>query len=163
MKTAGSQHLSRTLRSAAMWALGFFAVFGLAIYTYAISYPATQPNPVSGVVGLFVGATPAAYTGNQVAGYNKANQFCEAAHDYSHVCTAMEMINTYNHNPTALQGQAESLWVNSGAPGNKQQVTNDCRGWTSGSSTLFATVWNTSKQSSYLASCDLSRKFACCK
>lgn len=149
--------------SAATKGLVIFGVFGMAAYVYAITFPATQPNAVTGVVGMFAGATANSYSGGGVGGYIKANEFCEAAVEYSHVCTDMEMTNTYNHAPELLNGQNESFWINGGRPGNLTSVNNDCLGWQSGTSTDFGTIWNTQKDSSYLTSCDLSRKFACCK
>lgn len=143
--------------------LVIFLAFGTAAYVYAISYPATQPNAVSGVVGLFVGSTQKQRIGNEAGSYSAANNYCEADFEYSHICTAMEMTNTYNHAPTAFDGQNSSLWINGGVPGNATAVNNDCRGWNSASSRDFGSVWNPAKRSGYLTSCDLERSYACCK
>lgn len=163
MKKAHQKNISRILTSASLWGFGFFAVFGIALGTYAISYPVTQPNPVSGVVGLFVGATSNAYDGIAMMSYATANAECEKEYDYSHICTPMEMINTLNHNPAALQGIAQSFWLNSGNPGNLEMTNNDCRGWTSKSRNVFGSVWSGAKRQNLMTSCDLSRKYACCK
>ena len=163
MKKVHTNSLSKSLTSASIWALGFFAVFGVALYTYAITYPDTQPNPVSGVVGMFVGSSPVTYDGDAVGSYSKVNAICEEAYEYSHICSPMEMVNTYNHNPTILQGETESFWLNSGEPGNITNVNNDCRGWTVQTRDVFGTVWSTNKSQSLLAHCGLERKYACCK
>lgn len=163
MKKSALKKFFRFVLNNSVKGLVIFLAFGTAAYVYAITYPATQPNDVSGVVGLFVNATPTAYNGNTVGGYENANEICAKTFEYSHVCTAMEMTNTYNHAPALLNGLTESYWINQGSPGNLTDVNNDCRGWKSGLSTDFGSVWNTQKDASYITSCDLSRKIACCK
>jgi hypothetical protein len=156
---------SKSLISASLTGLAVFAVFGLALYTYAqVVYPATQPGSVSGVVGLYVGQT-AAQDGNDPGSYQNANSLCAnggGALANSHVCTPMEVVNTYNHNPSALPGSGIA-WVNSGAPSNSAQPVNDCRGWSSNGLGNYANVWNFSINSGGMQPCAQSYSIACCK
>ncbi len=162
MKSVVSTSLSRKLKSGVLWGLGFFAAFGLAFYAYAIGFPDTQPGPASGVVGMFVGATPQVYTGN-ISNYDKANGNCIDAYEDSHICTTTEIINTYNHNSATLLGQTDSFWVNGGSPANLEDFSSDCLGWSTDLSVAFGYVWDTGDQRAYLTSCDQQRAFACCK
>ena len=161
MKKGRVKNVSKALISASFRGLAVFAIFGMALYAYAISYP-TQPGPVTGVVGLYVGKT-APYNGNR-GGYGAVNTLCDNVEEGAHVCTAMEMINTYNHAPSGpIASETASLWINNGPPGYIVYVSNDCEGWQMTSSTQFGSIWNTQKDSSSNTSCDLTRSFACCK
>ncbi len=157
------KRFSKSFVTASFRGLLAFAVFGFALYAYAITYPVSQPNPASGIVGMFVGKTAATYTGNTAGDYETANGYCNTDYTDSNVCTPMEMINTYNNNPSALTGETASLWVNNGPPGYISNLNNDCNGWSSNSSTIFGSIWNTTKDASFVTSCDLSRAYACCK
>ena len=161
MSKTSAKSLSKSFITALLRGLAVFAVFGMALYAYAITYPA-QPNAVSGVVGLYVGKTTVT-TGN-VGGYVVANNLCQAVDVDSHICTAMEMANTYNHNPTgSLSSETGSLWINNGPPGYITNVVNDCAGWTTDYPATFGTVWDVDQDASFITSCDLPRSFACCK
>ena len=157
-----STKFSRRILNAALWGLAFFATFGMALFAYAINFPDTQPGPASGVVGMFVGGTPNAYSGN-IGGYEKANGFCAVAHPDSHICTSNEMVNTYNHNPTALDGITAGYWVNGATPANLESFSNDCIGWSTDVSVAFGYVWDTNLRRGFVTPCDQSRAFACCK
>ncbi len=163
MKKFFSKDASKTISSATLWAVTFFAIFGMALLAYAVTYPDTQPGPASGNVGMFVGGTLNTYTGGQVSGYQNVNNLCLADFDYSHACTEMEMINTYNHEPSAFNGDTSTYWINVGSPGNVATVSNDCRGWTSSSSAHLGYVWNLQSGQSNMTPCDLSWQYACCK
>lgn len=143
-----------------------FAVFGLALYAYAsIVYP-PQPTPVTGVVGQFVGKTPSTYNGDR-GGYDIANTLCSSSFSGSHICTPMEMINTYNNNPTAISSITDPLWLNSGAPAYYLSVSNDCLGWTTTTSLygspVYGSVWDTDKKYGMMTFCSTNLSFACCK
>ena len=162
MKKNRIKNVSQAFVGSMLKGLIVFAVFSTALYAYAVSYP-TQPNPISGVVGTFVGETGGVYNGANASDYETANGYCDALVADSHVCTPMEMINTYNHNPSALTGETASFWVNNGPPGYISNLNNDCNGWSSSDSATFGSVWNTTKDASFVTSCDLSRAYACCK
>ncbi len=120
------------------------------------------PPPVSdGYFGVYTGSTASTYNGNQ-GSYEAANAFCDADHSGSHICTALEMVNSYNNLPGAITGLAESVWVNNGPPGYISNVTNDCSGWKSNGSTIFGYVWDGTQDASFVTPCNLMRKFACC-
>jgi len=167
MKKSSIKNFSKSLISASLRGLAVFAVFGFALYAYAVTYPATQPNPVSGVVGLYVGKTPSTYQGGNAGSYETANSYCAAAHTDSHVCTPIEMINTYNHNPAAIAGETDSLWINNGAPAYFSSISNDCLGWsTSGTlfnQPVFGSIWDASNNYGVITTCNNSRAYACCK
>jgi hypothetical protein len=163
MKKSRIKIVSNALLSASLRGLAFFAVFGMALYTYAaVNYP-DQPTAVTGVVGLYVGRTSSLLNGDR-NGYSDVNTLCDDAYSGSHVCTAIEMINTYNHNPTGpLSSESESLWINNGPPGYISDVANDCGGWQTRYPATYGAVWDTSQDASFIASCYSTRRFACCR
>lgn len=143
-------------------------------YTYAqIVWPASDPNPTTGLVGVFVGESNTSF--DQVLDYVKANQLCENSSDPvvqgSHICTPAEMSNSYNHGIPGVSSiftytGSPTLWINSGPPGFTAN-SNDCKGWTAVNSPLsnpnYGTVWNFKNQFGSLLPCDTGKKFACCK
>ena len=159
------RNFSKSLLSAFLKGLAVFAVFGVSLYAYAaVTYP-TQPNAVSGVVGLYVGKTPATYDGS-VGGYAAANNACgggAGALADSHICTPMELINTYNHNPSAVTSANGVVWVNSGAPANTTPAINDCNGWNDDSLTFYGNVWSFDTDYSGILPCMVTLPIACCK
>lgn len=167
MKKNSVRQLSKSLISASLRGLAVFAVFGTALYAYAVTYPSSQPNPVSGVVGLYVGKTAASYNGGSAGSYQSANGLCSAAFANSHVCTPMEIINTYNHNPSALTGVTGSMWVNNGAPAYFSSISNDCQGWNQSGTlygqAVFGSVWDATNKYGVITTCNNSRPYACCK
>ena len=166
MKKKSAKSFSKSLVSASLWGLGVFLVFGAALYTYAVTFPATQPGPASGVVGLYVGKT-ATYNGGAAGSYQAANNLCHNAFANSHVCTPMEIINTYNHNPSAITGVTGSMWVNSGAPAYFSSISNDCQGWTQSGTlygqAVFGSIWDATNKQGVITTCNNSRAYACCK
>lgn len=144
------------------------------MYAYAqITWPSADPNPVSGVVGVFVGESSSAF--NAASDYDKVNDFCANSSDAnvkgSHICTPAEMANSYNNgqsgiSPIYTYSQSPTLWINSGPPGYTANA-NDCKGWTAITSPLanpnYGTVWNFVNDYGSLLPCDVGKKFACCK
>ena len=168
MKKNSVRNFSQSLISASLKGLAVFLVFGVSLYAYAVTYPPNQPNAVSGVVGLYVGQTAGSWDGNR-GGYEPANALCAGgggALENSHICSPMEMGNTYNHDPTALAGLSESLWVNNGAPAYFGSISNDCQGWTTNTTlfgnSVFGSVWSKNGYGS-ITTCSNARAFACCK
>lgn len=162
MKKNTVKRYSKSLVQALLRGLAIFAVFGAAVGVYAaINYPA-QPNPVSGVVGMYVGKT-GGQDGN-IGGYTTANNLCDAVETGSHICSPMEIVNTYNHNDTAVTGQTGAVWLNSGAPGNTMPAVNDCNGWKSNGLDFYGNVWSfDSNDFSGILPCMVSLPIACCK
>jgi len=158
--------VSHALVSAALRGFAVFAIFGLSLYAYAITYPATQPNAVSGVVGLYVGKT-ASFTGGALGSYSAVNGKCELAYDNSHVCSPMEIVNTYNNNLSAISGLTDIVWMNAAAPTNIKPSVSDCKGWSalidSSGFPYFANTWNFNIDSSGIQQCSSSRSYACCR
>jgi len=162
MKKNNVRSYSKSLVQAILRGLAVFAVFGAAVGVYAVAYPASQPNPVSGVVGLYVGKTAA--SDGSIGGYMTANNMCNGVETHSHVCSPMEIINTYNHNASAVTGETDIVWVNAGAPGNIAPAVTDCKGWTNNSNNpYYGTVWNFSKKTPAIQPCGKSMPVACCK
>ncbi len=156
------QKAGRFLFSSLGRGLAAFAVFGLATAVYAITYPA-QPNAVTGVVGIYVGSTPATYDGNAATSYAGADAFCDAQYSDSHVCRMEEVINTYTHDSAAVSGVVSIAWVNSGAGGVAENMVNDCQGWAQADAPYFARVWNFSDSAAAVQECSSVHAFACCK
>jgi len=141
-----------------------FAIFGFALYVYAevVDFPDTAPTPVTGVVGMFVDLSTSS-TNGAVSGYTNANLYCSGAHSGSHICTAMEIINTYNNYPSLVSSVSGNAWINNGPPGYDQTEANDCMGWNSSSGEVFGSIWRFDSDDSGISPCVLSFKFACCK
>lgn len=149
--------------------LGIFAVTGLAFYVFAagITFPGVQPNPVTGVVGMFAGVTDVKFTA--ASNYGAVNQLCAVQYPGSHVCTAMEIINSYNNGNTVVQNAMGRAWFNNGPPGHNQTLSNDCGGWQIKDAASFGSMWyfqNTSPQPSHRALINPCNSndyaFACC-
>ena len=162
MKKRSAKNFSKSLISASLRGLAVFLVFGTALYAYAVTYPDPAPGPVSGVVGLYVGATDFTSNGN-VGSYELVNGYCSSKYPGTHICNPMEIINTYNHNPSALPGPIGSLWLNSGPPAFTERAPNDCNGWTVDTDDFFATSWSFTLNFGTASSCDGVQAFACCK
>ncbi|MFH0820444.1 MAG: hypothetical protein V1908_01585 [Candidatus Peregrinibacteria bacterium] len=147
--------------------IAVFAIAAGTYYAYAeITYP-PQPYVVTGVVGQFVGVTADVYDGSPV-GYQNVNAFCSGGTgdlSGSHVCTAMELISSYNVGNPVIVAQGGRAWFNNGPPGYITNVVNDCTGWNSTSSTVFGAIWKFSSPSSAsLSPCNISNlPFSCCK
>ncbi len=131
----------------------------LATKLLAFSIPSVVNN---GYSGLYAGKTAGTYNGSQ-SGYEAVNAYCDAFLTDSHVCTAAEIINTYNYDPTALAALSGPMWINSGPPAYTTAAPNDCNGWTNNTSSFFATSWNFDIDFGTASSCNLTQSFACCK
>jgi hypothetical protein len=162
-------NLFNWLKDAGLKALVILLVVTAGFYAYAqIVWPGTEPNPVSGVVGMFVGESAAPFDGDKVRNYETATKACRVAHEGSHVCTPDEMINTYNHNLSLFSGVSDKLWINSGPPAYTETLSNDCSGWQVNTSNFYGAVWNFDgapfvPNSAYIQPCSANYRFACCK
>lgn len=157
--------------------LGIFAVTGLAFYVFAagVTFPAVQPNAVTGVVGMFVGITETKFTA--ATNYLSVSNLCKTGNVVTpdgtvnnlnaHVCSAMEIINSYNNNMPAVQSTQGRAWFNNGPPGHNLTLSNDCGGWTDKTAGAFGSIWyfkNTPANDRALINpCDSNGYgFACC-
>ena len=173
------------LKDAGFKAFAILLIVAAGFYAIAsITWPDNEPNPTTGVVGMFVDESTDAFGAGSARGYSEVNDLCAtlAASPGSHVCTPTEMMNSLNHgNPsnapvhTYLAGGGETmLWINNGPPGYTAN-SNDCLGWTAENqgtdpkNPSYGAVWNFQAQAGGLAPCkDITKpttlkKFACCK
>lgn len=169
------------LKDAGLKALVILLVVVAGFYAYgAINWPTGEPNPTTGVVGIFVGYTDTSFINSQ--SYSAVNDWCANENVITpdgtvnglgaHVCTPDEMLNSYNHmtagSPIHDDNYAgpATLWVNSGPPGYTANA-NDCKGWSAITSPSdnpnFGTVWNFSEKYGGLLHCRTGKQFACCK
>ncbi|QQR83438.1 hypothetical protein IPJ72_06655 [Candidatus Peregrinibacteria bacterium] len=168
MKHTKKHPILQWIKDVSLKALGILLVVGGGFYAYAqIAWPASDPNPVTGVVGTFVGESSQTYS--SAKDYPTVNDYCNLSGDPnmagSHICTPMEMINSYNHanvnSPINTYATSNTLWVNGGGQAN------DCGGWTQTTSTptqpQYGTVWNFNTDESNLLTCRTGKAFACCK
>lgn len=177
--------LSKTmhwLKDAGLKALVVLLLVTAGFYTYAqITWPAADPNDVSGIVGKFVGdSIDKSRSGNlgtfeASSSYQDANDFCSTNTDQdvagSHVCTPDEMINSYNHgvsgiSPIFTYTDSTTLWINNGPPAFTANA-NDCKGWVETTSPLenpnYGTIWNFSTKAGGLLPCRTGKAYACCR
>lgn len=154
------------VKDAGLKAFAVLLIVAFGFYAYAqISWPAADPNPVSGVVGMYVGKTAGTTDGN-VGGYDTANDLCESAFSGSHICSTAEMVNSYNHMnvQSPINGETGIVWINSAAPGNISPAINDCKGWANnGLTPYYGTVWNFGIKVAAIQPCAVQLQFACCK
>ena len=147
----GSGALNSACTNSSQCSYGLYCEAGLCVKN------ALMPGP------LFVGLTAFQYDGSR-GGYKTANDLCISNYSGSHICTSDEIINSYVVNATTLSGVSGSAWINHGPPAYINYVANDCNGWADNSNgTIFATLWNFTNKNFKVATCNLQRKFACCK
>ncbi|MBN2095784.1 hypothetical protein JW752_00080 [Candidatus Peregrinibacteria bacterium] len=173
-KNKKSKNTLKWLKDAFFKALIFPLLLVIGYYAHAaITWPGSDPNPVTGVVGMFVGESDSAYSTG--VGYEDVNLYCQnhsnATIAGSHVCTPAEMTNSLNHgtigvSPVFTYAGSTTLWINSGPPGYTAN-SNDCKGWTATDSPSgnpnYGTVWNFAEQYGGLLPCKTGKKYACCK
>jgi len=169
MKKTSLKKLLKAIFAPIGKAIFIFAIFGLAVYAYAeVTWPGTEPAPVSGVVGMYIGLSDDTSDGD-ASGYEAANEdFCETVYNGSHICTGDEMINTLNNNPGAFGSDTGQVWVNNGPPGHDETLANDCQGWTEDDASVsgygrYGAIWNIDSKKAALQFCDAELYFACCK
>lgn len=169
------------LKDAGLKALVILLIVAAGFYAYAaINWPVGEPNPTTGVVGMFVGATENTFDDSQ--GYNLVNAWCATGNVETpegtvnnlgaHICTPDEMVNSYNHgtlgvSPIFTYSDSNTLWINSGPPGFMVNA-NDCVGWTTASAgpdnnPNMGAVWNFVSDKGNLLKCQPGKQFACCK
>ena len=117
-------------------------------------------------MGVFVGLSPSPFDGNR-SGYSSANNNCYNGTGVlagSHICTASEIINSYNKNISLVTTQSGKAWINNGPPGYISNVVNDCNGWSSNNSAIFGSIWLfDTYDKSLISPCNQTLQFACCK
>ena len=134
-------------------------------------------------MGQFVGFTPDGYT-STVTGYASLNRKCKLGvitdpstglrddNTGAHVCTSMEIINSYNIGSPIVAAASGTGLLNSGPPG-LTVFSNDCNGWTVRTAdytgfAAFSSVWSFDSDAGSLAACDDAFendfvKLACCQ
>lgn len=163
MKTSSVKKFTQLLYSSLGRGILIFLVFGLAMVTYAVVFPTVEPNPASGVVGLYVGKTPADYDGDDAIGYPAVDALCDAQFSGSHVCRLEEIVNTYTHNPGILVGINDIVWVNGPAADVSENTVNDCRAWRQAAAPYFGHVWNFTGLTAGVQQCNATHAYACCR
>lgn len=171
MRKKSSRFLKKSLEILVQ-GVAVFAVAGVIGVAFAavrggISWPDSDPGPVSGVLGIYQGVTDTAYSlnGGNVgntgkAGYAGANALCDAKFAGSHVCMTSEILNSYAHGAVVDLGGQSMVWISNGPPAFVANA-NDCRGWQRNASNFFGAVWTNDGQG-ILQTCDKSYRFACC-
>lgn len=153
----------------------------------AVSYAQPEANPPGGNVeanfssvqlpagpkltssfGRYVGKTPASYDGN-AGGYAAANALCDAAFDGSHLCSAREIINSYEYDTSGpITSATGDAWINNGPPAYIEDLSNDCNGWKSNDSnpaySTYGSTWKLdgTQRLSLISFCSRTLPFACC-
>ncbi len=115
----------------------------------------------------FVGVTKNGYNGAlqplQATGYNVAKMLCNADYPGSHVCSANEIINSYEYSPQKMLNLNSFAWINNGPPGYDTVAANDCIGWTSSDPEYYGSFWDFESRSSFVTICKSQLPMACCK
>lgn len=176
MKNKSTRKIANWFKDVGLKSFAILLLVAAGFYTYAqVAFPTDSPNPVSGVVGQFVGESTNPYTGS--AGYATANKLCADSPDPningSHICTPDEMENSYNHGTPAspitsyTNPPSNTLWINGGPPGFTANA-NDCQGWIETTNPIdnpnYGVVWDFALERGEVRPCDIpAKKFACCK
>lgn len=166
-KKSIAHRVFRWLSDVALKALAVFAILSGAFYVYAnhLTWPA-EPHPPRGLIATFVGISQSPYSGTNMD-YSLANDLCrnDARPGVlgSHICSAEELINSYQSPVQAILSQTGVAFINNGPPGYIQYLINDCSGWRTNSPTTFGSVWNFTTQSGSSTACNQSLPFACCR
>lgn len=173
MKKRKNSKLYLWIKDVILKSLVILLVVTAGFYAYGqIYWPGDDPNPVSGVVGMFLGESEAAFTTS--TNYAEANDECATHSDPlifgSHICTPDEMLNSYNHataqSPINTYADSSTLWVNNGPPAYTANA-NDCKGWAAidspSNNPNYGTIWNFANKSGGLLNCKPDKKWACCK
>ncbi len=170
------QKVLKFIADSAIRSLAVFLILGASVGAYAymsggVNWPDNAPSSVTGVVGMFVGTTadvdPTKVFNGSQGGYNAANEKCNTAFVGSHICTAAEIINTYNNNESIVNNSTGRAWINNGPPGFLDTPANDCVGWTKQSNDKYGYSWifelGAFKNHASLDTCNNPSPFACCK
>lgn len=115
----------------------------------------------------FVGVSSEPVNGDR-DGYDNAFKACNNRYSGSHICSADEMIYSYEIEDRDLIDVQDLAWVNNGPPAYVENLSNDCSGWQSDSLATYGSVINFNrssliKKSFYIQPCSAKYKFACCK
>lgn len=120
---------------------------------------------------VFVGTTTVTtydgqFTSGGDTGYEAANALCAAEFSGSHFCQVDEVIGTIaTEDIDTLFSGVPDAWVAEGAPGFTAD-SNDCRGWTSNTSTHLGAWWDFDTDGGgigYLTNCSTTKPIACCR
>jgi len=132
-------------------------------YTCDASGQCVNGDPSNGE-SVFAGLTTASnYNGDQ-GGYRNVTERCNVDYPGSHVCTAQEMITSYNVNVVpALPNKV--AWINVAGPGNVNPAVNDCNGWRDkyDSGDYYGTAWVFNVSAAGVAPCNATFSYACCR
>lgn len=168
-KKSLSSAVTHHVREVFLTALPIFLILIGAVYVYAtgISWP-QEPYAPTGLEAVFVGVSAAPYTtvftnyanANDTACKNNTNATIQG----SHICTADEIMHSYNDSVAAVLSQTGAAWINNGPPGHEQTPLNDCVGWTSKNPAQRGAIWNFTGKKASLMTCNVTTlPFACCK
>lgn len=92
-------------------------------------------------------------------GYEAANRICDDDYEGSHMCQAWEIVNTINvYGTSAFAGDG---WISEVAPGYTADM-DDCRGWTSDSSSRLGSYFKFTDVRGAGVNCANEIKIACC-
>lgn len=122
---------------------------------------------LTGSFGRFVGSTLTLTKGN-IGGYTAANALCTAFSADSHVCSANEIINSYEYDSTGpIASATGNAWINNGPPAYISDLSNDCKGWTSNEPvsdgySSYGSTWKFGTKTSLISHCSRSLPVACC-
>lgn len=184
MKKSRFKKTFKWLRNTIFQSIAVLLIVAGAVFVYAaqVTFPGTQPTPPTGIVGLFVGLSTDGYI-TSVNSYKTMKDRCASYVDYTtdstvtgataHVCTPMEVLNSYNVIAN-FENDATGVGImNSGPPGYTV-FANDCNGWTVRDAThmgspAFGTTWDFDGDAASLSRCDVLAdntdvfKVACCE
>ncbi len=93
---------------------------------------------------------------------NANNNFCSGGG--MHICSAQEIINSYENGVSAVTNATGVAWINNGPPAHTDTFVNDCGGWTSKDPAQYGAVWNFTSRQGGIQPCNAANHgFACCR
>jgi hypothetical protein len=138
-----------------------------------VEFPGGTQDRLTGSFGHFVGVTGTAVDGaltgqSSGGGYAGMKAQCNSFFAGSHVCSAKEIIYSYEEKPSGpisnpLYSSAIA-WINNGPPAYTKTVSNDCSSWADKTTKVFGAIWLFANTNKYglISPCKFSYAVACC-
>lgn len=140
-----------------------FLVFGAAFAAYSVTFPASEPDAASGVIGLYVGKTAASYDGNDAGSYANANTLCDAEYSSSRVCTHQDIMHSLTFDPTTIGSEVDDFaWIHSFHNNVSELLVNNCGDWKM-TDDSYGNTYRLGSNVIGVQECSSTHPYACCE
>ena len=118
----------------------------------------------SGFIGTTTAVSDGSFTFAAYQGYQAANAICDSEFSGSHFCRTYDIIRTIEKEDISGWAGTSTAWIAEGPPGY-QANSNDCLGWTDGTTDFLGAYWKFSVYgggAGWLIHCGTELPLACC-